>query len=544
MKQFKLYRWLPKLVSCAFLLVMLAFGLSAGAQGANLLTNPGFEQPFATVDGVPARIVAQGWSPWHIGGGQSASENVQPEYYPASDATNGLGIPRVRNGSDAQQYLAFFATLDGGVYQRVTGIASGASLRFSAFVYVWSSTFDDVDLSEGNGGVVVQVGIDPTGGTNGESSSIIWSAPTVQYDSYNEYSVTATASATSVTVFVRSTITTAVKNTNIYVDDASLTSGTTTPATATTSASTPTRPVAATNTNTVAPTSVVVTQTATRVASTATTVSTNAPATATRESGVTATTVRPTNTLQPSATTIRPTNTVPPTATAVVPTATQPLPTPTQAVQPSSTPVLSPTPITNVYPGTILHTVQSGDIVVNLAALYGSSIDAIIAANDLGPSAFLRIGQVLVIPVRLTAPATSTPTATPLTPPTVAPVLSPTPAPGTTTTYVIQPGDTLSRIAARFNTTARAIAQLNGITNLNVIRWGQRLIIPVGASGAGQSPVPTATTPVQPTTYTVRPGDTLFRIALRFGVPMSRLMETNRIANASRIYIGQVLVIP
>ena len=125
MKQFKLYRWLPKLVSCAFLLVMLALGLSAGAQSANLLTNPGFEQPFATVDGVPARIVAQGWTPWHIGGGQSASENVQPEYYPASDATNGLGIPRVRNGSDAQQYLAFFATLDGGVYQRVTGVASG-----------------------------------------------------------------------------------------------------------------------------------------------------------------------------------------------------------------------------------------------------------------------------------------------------------------------------------------------------------------------------------------------------------------------------------
>jgi LysM repeat protein len=42
----------------------------------------------------------------------------------------------------------------------------------------------------------------------------------------------------------------------------------------------------------------------------------------------------------------------------------------------------------------------------------------------------------------------------------------------------------------------------------------------------------------------VRPGDTLFRIALRFGVPMSRLMEANRIANASRIFVGQVLVIP
>jgi LysM repeat protein len=544
MELLKLHRRITNLVGWAFLLLMLVAAFPVMGQGANLLTNPGFEQPFTTVDGVPPRQVAQGWQPWHIGGGQTSSENRQPEYYPASDATNGLGVPRIRNGSDAQQYLSFFATHDGGVYQRVTGFVAGASLRFSAFLYVWSSTFDDVNLSENPGGVAVQVGIDPTGGTSAESADIIWSDSVVQYDAYNEYIVTATASANAVTVFIRSTVTTTVKNTNVYMDDASLTVGGA--ATAVSNLATPTQPVAATNTTaaTVRPT----TQTPTRLPASATVAATLVPSTNNPAVTVTATLVRPTNTNQP-ANTPRPTNTtvasVPTTTpTVAAPTPTQPLPTPTQAVLPTSTPVLSPTPISNMFPGTVQHVVREGDIVVNLANLYGSSIDAIIAANDLGPSAFLRIGQVLVIPVRLRSPATSTPTITPVIPPTSVVVVPPTPAPGSTTTYIIQPGDTLSRIAARFNTTARAIAQLNGITNLNVIRWGQRLIIPVGDTGSGQPPAATSAPPAQPTTYTVRPGDTLFRIALRFGVPMSRLMEANRVVNAARIFVGQVLTIP
>src|SRR5690348_452899 len=65
--------------------------LPAQAQGQNLLTNPGFEKPFVTLDGNPPRQVAQGWSPWNLSGGQSTSENIQPSYFPASDVTDGLG---------------------------------------------------------------------------------------------------------------------------------------------------------------------------------------------------------------------------------------------------------------------------------------------------------------------------------------------------------------------------------------------------------------------------------------------------------------------
>jgi len=203
------------------LMLVLATGV-VSAQNQNLLTNPGFEQPFATVAGSPPRQVAQGWTPWNIGGGQSASENVQPEYYPASDVSDGLGVPRIRNGSDAQQYYSFFATHDGGLYQSVAGITKGAQLRFGVYAYAWSSTYDDPNKSEDPGGVVIQVGIDPTGGTDGSSASIVWSAPAIQYDAYNEYSVTAAATNTTVTVWIRSTVSTPVKNSNIYVDDASL----------------------------------------------------------------------------------------------------------------------------------------------------------------------------------------------------------------------------------------------------------------------------------------------------------------------------------
>jgi LysM repeat protein len=70
---------------------------------------------------------------------------------------------------------------------------------------------------------------------------------------------------------------------------------------------------------------------------------------------------------------------------------------------------------------------------------------------------------------------TPTPTATPQA--TVAPTPSPTPAP-TPRTYRVQSGDTLNSIAAKFGTTATAIAAANGIKVTDTINVGQILIIP------------------------------------------------------------------
>jgi LysM repeat protein len=182
-----------------------------------------------------------------------------------------------------------------------------------------------------------------------------------------------------------------------------------------------------------------------------------------------------------------------------------------------------------------------------LAELYGSTVQAIISANGLNSNGLIYVGQGLVIPVRLGAPTTAVPT----TPPNIPAVTLP-PAQPTTTTYVVRSGDSLSGIAVRFNTTTSTLAQLNNIVNRDLIYAGQRLIVPSG--GGTIAPLPTAIVlqPGSPAsgeqqitrTYRVQDGDNLYNIALRFNVPLNRLIQFNGLLDANRLYIGQVLVIP
>ncbi|RMF63706.1 MAG: LysM domain-containing protein, partial [Calditrichaeota bacterium] len=103
-------------------------------------------------------------------------------------------------------------------------------------------------------------------------------------------------------------------------------------------------------------------------------------------------------------------------------------------------------------------------------------------------------------------------------------------------TYTVQVGDTLSAIALKYGVGVAELVAYNGIANPDLILAGQQLTIPVA-----ESPAPAA---ASPQTYTVQPGDTLFAIATRFGVRMSRLAEANHIADVNWIAVGQVLVIP
>ncbi|MFN8377755.1 MAG: LysM peptidoglycan-binding domain-containing protein [Anaerolineae bacterium] len=120
-------------------------------------------------------------------------------------------------------------------------------------------------------------------------------------------------------------------------------------------------------------------------------------------------------------------------------------------------------------------------------------------------------------------------------------MVSASPAQQTTTTYVVQWGDTLYSIAVRFNTTVQAIAQANNISNPNLIFAGQTLIIPTGGT------VPPTTPPSTPggtVIYTVQPGDYLAKIARQFNTTVSAIVAANNIANPNLIYPGQQLIIP
>lgn len=99
--------------------------------------------------------------------------------------------------------------------------------------------------------------------------------------------------------------------------------------------------------------------------------------------------------------------------------------------------------------------------------------------------------------------------------------------------HIVQYGENLTRIAARYGTTVWAIAQANGIWDTNRIYLWQVLLIPIYA------PAP----PLWPTVYVVRLGDTLMAIAWRFGTTVWAIAEANGIWNPNVIFVGQVLYI-
>ena len=68
--------------------------------------------------------------------------------------------------------------------------------------------------------------------------------------------------------------------------------------------------------------------------------------------------------------------------------------------------------------------------------------------------------------------------AAPISPETPPPPPLPAPALAAPTTYFVQPGDTLSTIAARFGTTVEVLVAANGITQPDIVVTGQRLVIP------------------------------------------------------------------
>jgi len=168
--------------------------------------------------------------------------------------------------------------------------------------------------------------------------------------------------------------------------------------------------------------------------------------------------------------------------------------------------------------GPVVHVVQRGENLFRIGLRYGVTVDALAAANNLSNPRRIYAGQRLVIPTggRSTAPARSS----------------------ASRVHVVQRGENLFRIALRYGVTTDALAAANGIVNASRIYTGQRLVVPGGSTPA---PTPPASSD---RFYTVRRGDTLSAIALRYRVSVWALVQANGIRNPSLIYLGQVLRIP
>ena len=162
--------------------------------------------------------------------------------------------------------------------------------------------------------------------------------------------------------------------------------------------------------------------------------------------------------------------------------------------------------------GGTTYTVRRGDTLYSIGRQFNVSVTRLAAWNNISNINLIRIGQVLKVSESPTTP-----------------VPAPTP---TNSVYTVRAGDTLYGIARRYQTTVAQLMTLNMISNPNVIRVGQKIKI---------STVPT-TPPTR--TYTVRAGDTLYAIAIRYNTTIARLAYLNKISNTSLIRVGQIIRLP
>ena len=153
--------------------------------------------------------------------------------------------------------------------------------------------------------------------------------------------------------------------------------------------------------------------------------------------------------------------------------------------------------------------VRPGDSLSAIAIAHGTTVGALARLNGLSPSSVLLAGATLRLPgptVELRG-------------------------------YRVRSGDTLTGIAQSVGWSVATLARANGLSVTHRLLIGERLRVPV-------RPAPSTSPTASTQTYTVRPGDTLSSIALRYNVSLGELADLNRIGIDDVLLVGRSLALP
>lgn len=153
------------------------------------------------------------------------------------------------------------------------------------------------------------------------------------------------------------------------------------------------------------------------------------------------------------------------------------------------------------------YTVKSGDTLYGISNQFGVSVMDLQNINGVNPAS-LQIGQVLIIPSNAGS------------------------NPNSSFTYTVKGGDSLYKIANVYGTTVDQIVKLNNLKNTN-LSIGQKLLIPENY------PVGDVNLP-EYINYTVKRGDTLYKIATSNNVSVDTIKQDNALSS-NNLTIGQNL---
>ncbi len=155
-----------------------------------------------------------------------------------------------------------------------------------------------------------------------------------------------------------------------------------------------------------------------------------------------------------------------------------------------------------------VHVVQRGETLVGIARQFDISISQLAAYNGIDNTDFIFVGQKVLVPVAEAAADAP---------------------PGTHTVTI---ADSLSSIAAAYDTTVEKLLAINGLGSSSQIWVGQHLLVPMTQQ------------PRQPAHHRVQLGETLSSIARTYGLNWQSLAIYNGLKDAGAIKFGQTLAIP
>ena len=177
------------------------------------------------------------------------------------------------------------------------------------------------------------------------------------------------------------------------------------------------------------------------------------------------------------------------------------------------------------------YTVQAGDTLYSIARRSGVSLNTLLSINGLSQSSIIFPGQSLTVGQSDGR--------------TVSAGYMPSKTTSTSGTYTVQAGDTLYSIARRSGVSLNTLLSINGLSQSSVIHPGQTLSVSGSASQATATQVSyqSAGSTSGNGTYTVKAGDTLYRIAYNHGISLTTLLSINGLSETSTIRPGQQLVV-
>lgn len=192
------------------------------------------------------------------------------------------------------------------------------------------------------------------------------------------------------------------------------------------------------------------------------------------------------------------------------------------------------------------YTVVSGDGLYAIARKTGTSIEDLLSLNGLSLNSTIYPGQVLKLSANSEA-ATAEESTESTTEETQEEATTPEETTPSTNAkmYYVHSGDSLYRIAHNHGISLSTLLEWNNLSVDSIIHPGQGLIVSDGSSSSSEEAAPTTEVSEEAsseTTYTVQPGDGLWRIAKNHGLTLDELKSLNQLTS-NIIQPGQVLIV-